>query len=130
MDNGSRLSKSRFASRIRGKDFILVEVGVNRFFGEGNNIGVDFAGGDYIVFLNNDAFVEPGWIEALADSMRSDPEVAAVGPMFLYPDGRVQEVGSMALPTGDVVQVGKGASGDRTTSTHPVPSTSARRRAS
>ena len=34
---------------------------------------------------------------------------AAVGPMFLYPDGRVQEVGGLALPTGDVVQVGKGA---------------------
>ena len=29
--------------------------------------------------------------------------------MFLYPDGRVQEVGALALPTGDVVQVGKGA---------------------
>ena len=40
--------------------------------------------------------------------MRNDPMVAAVGPMFLYPDGRVQEVGGVALPTGDVVQIGKG----------------------
>ena len=84
-------------------------MGENRFFGEGNNIGVDAARGDYIVFLNNDAFVQPGWIEALSATMRSDPDVAAVGPMFLYPDGRVQEVGGLALPTGDVVQVGKGA---------------------
>ncbi len=75
-------------------DFVLVEVGENRFFGEGNNIGVDEALGDYIVFLNNDAFVEPGWIEALSATMESDPGVAAVGPMFLYPDGRVQEVGA------------------------------------
>ncbi len=90
-------------------DFALVDVGVNRFFGEGNNIGVDFAHGDYIVFLNNDAFVEPGWIEALSSTMRSDPTVAAVGPMFLYPDGRVQEVGGVIVPTGDAVQIGKGS---------------------
>ncbi len=90
-------------------DFVLVEVGVNRFFGEGNNIGVDYAHGDYIVFLNNDAFVQPGWIEALCSTMRSDPLVAAVGPMFLYPDGRVQEVGGVIVPTGDAVQIGKGA---------------------
>ena len=90
-------------------DFVLVEVGVNRFFGEGNNIGVDYAHGDYIVFLNNDAFVQPGWIEALSSTMRGDPLVAAVGPMFLYPDGRVQEVGGIIVPTGDAVQIGKGA---------------------
>ncbi len=110
VDNGSeREELSLLHDRQRHNDFTLVEVGENRFFGEGNNIGVDFAHGDYIVFLNNDAFVQPGWIEALADSMRNDPTVAAVGPMLLYPDGRVQEVGGMALPTGDVVQVGKGA---------------------
>ncbi len=41
--------------------------------------------------------------------MESDPSIAAVGPMFLYPDGRVQEVGGIALATGDVVQIGKGS---------------------
>jgi O-antigen biosynthesis protein len=109
VDNGSRPNELAILRR-RGRkgDFTLVEVGANRFFSEGNNIGVEFASGDYIVFLNNDAFVQPGWIEALTKTMRDDPEVAAVGPMFLYPDGRVQEVGSMALPTGDVVQIGKG----------------------
>jgi O-antigen biosynthesis protein len=109
VDNGSRPEElAILRRRHRTRDFTLVEVGANRFFSEGNNIGVEFAGTDYIVFLNNDAFVEPGWIEALSSTMRDDPEVAAVGPMFVYPDGRVQEVGSMALPTGDVVQIGKG----------------------
>jgi O-antigen biosynthesis protein len=109
VDNGSRPEELAILRRRHRKgDFTLVEVGANRFFSEGNNIGVEFARADYIVFLNNDAFVEPGWIEALSATMRDDPDVAAVGPMFLYPDGRVQEVGSMALPTGDVVQVGKG----------------------
>jgi GT2 family glycosyltransferase/glycosyltransferase involved in cell wall biosynthesis len=110
VDNGSDVDQlDILRMRHAEDDFVLVEVGENRFFGEGNNIGVDRALGDYIVFLNNDAFVEPGWIEALSATMETDPGVAAVGPMFLYPDGRVQEVGGLALPTGDVVQVGKGA---------------------
>jgi GT2 family glycosyltransferase/glycosyltransferase involved in cell wall biosynthesis len=110
VDNGSSSDQvAALRKRHTRGGFTLVEVGVNRFFGEGNNIGVDFADTDYIVFLNNDAFVQPGWIEALASTMRSDPGVAAVGPMFLYPDGRVQEVGGVALPTGDAVQIGKGA---------------------
>jgi GT2 family glycosyltransferase/glycosyltransferase involved in cell wall biosynthesis len=110
VDNGSdpdELSILR-EQHARG-GFALLEIGKNRFFGEGNNIGVDNARGEYVVFLNNDAFVQPGWIEALSSTMRDDADVAAVGPMFLYPDGRVQEVGAIALPTGDVVQVGKGA---------------------
>jgi GT2 family glycosyltransferase/glycosyltransferase involved in cell wall biosynthesis len=110
VDNGSTDAElAILRQRHRRNDFVLVEVGINRFFGEGNNIGVDFAHGDYIVFLNNDAFVQPGWIEALCSTMRSDPLVAAVGPMFLYPDGRVQEVGGIIVPTGDAVQIGKGA---------------------
>ncbi len=110
VDNGSDPAELAILhERHAQADFVLVEVGVNRFFGEGNNIGVDHAHGDYIVFLNNDAFVQPGWIEALCSTMRSDPLVAAVGPMFLYPDGRVQEVGGVIVPTGDAVQIGKGA---------------------
>ncbi len=109
VDNGSDHEQLVILRRRhRRGGFELVEVGVNRFFGEGNNIGVDFATGDYIVFLNNDAFVQEGTIDTLASTMRDDPTVAAVGPMFLYPDGHVQEVGGVALPTGDVVQIGKG----------------------
>jgi len=110
VDNGSNPEEVAIlrTRKAHQDDFTLVEVGINRFFGEGNNIGVDFATSDYIVFLNNDAFVQPGWIEVLASTMRDDPTVAAVGPMFLYPDGRVQEVGGVALATGDVMQVGKG----------------------
>jgi GT2 family glycosyltransferase/glycosyltransferase involved in cell wall biosynthesis len=110
VDNGSTAAElSILRQHHHDENFVLVEVGINRFFGEGNNIGVDFAHGDYIVFLNNDAFVQPGWIEALCDTMRADPLVAAVGPMFIYPDGRVQEVGGIVVPTGDSVQIGKGA---------------------
>ena len=110
VDNGSTDEEVAILRKDhRSRRFTLVEVGENRFFSEGNNIGVDHTSTDYIVFLNNDAFVHPGWIETLAATMGGDPSIAAVGPMFLYPDGRVQEVGGIALATGDVVQIGKGS---------------------
>ena len=112
VDNGSRPRELSILRRKRhrmGKKTRLVEVGANRFFGEGNNIGAEEATGKYVAFLNNDAFVEPGWLEAMAETMAADPQVAAVGAMLLYPNGLVQEVGALLLPTGDAVQVGKGA---------------------
>ncbi len=110
VDNGSAEDEVAILKKHSLKrHFTLVEVGENRFFSEGNNIGVDHASTDYIVFLNNDAFVHPGWIETLSATMEGDSSIAAVGPMFLYPDGRVQEVGGVAIATGDVVQIGKGS---------------------
>jgi len=51
------------------------------------------ASGDVLLFLNNDTQVAtPGWIEELLqEALR--PEVGAVAPMLLYPDGRVQHAG-------------------------------------
>lgn len=51
------------------------------------------AKGDLLVFLNNDTeAISRGWIEELlGEALR--PEVGAVAPMLLYPDGRVQHAG-------------------------------------
>jgi O-antigen biosynthesis protein len=109
VDNGSRQEELDVLRAVVEHPARLVEVGCNRYFGEGNNIGAEQATGDYLVFLNNDAFVEPGWLDEMAWAMATDPEVAAVGAMLLYPDGRVQEVGGLVLPTGNAAQIGKGA---------------------
>lgn len=109
VDNGSRPENVAPLRALVGERTRLIEVGANRFFGEGNNIGAETATGEYVVFLNNDAFVERGWLDEMARAMEEDERVAAVGPMLLYPDGRVQEVGALVLPNGDAVQVGKGA---------------------
>lgn len=49
--------------------------------------------GDYILLLNNDAQVCKGAIDALCAALDADPEVGAVGPRFLFPNGRLQEAG-------------------------------------
>lgn len=90
----------------------LVCVGVNRFFGEGNNIGFEAARGRYVVFLNNDVTVTPGWLAPLIDRLEADASMGATGPMMIYPDGRLQEAGAQIQADGSSEQFGKGGNPD------------------
>ncbi|RXH16962.1 glycoside hydrolase family 99-like domain-containing protein [Bradyrhizobium guangzhouense] len=49
--------------------------------------------GDYVLFLNNDAQILPGCIDEMVAVLDENPNVAAVGPKILYPNGRLQEAG-------------------------------------
>jgi GT2 family glycosyltransferase/glycosyltransferase involved in cell wall biosynthesis len=63
--------------------------------------------GDYLVFLNNDTLLQPGWVEALRETYRRNPGTGAVGGKLLYPDGTLQEAGSVLFQDGTGVNVGK-----------------------
>ncbi len=105
----------------------IVPLGVNRYFGEGNNLGAEAATGDFLVFLNNDAFVHPGWIESLASAMEDDPGVAAVGPNVPLP--RWSDPGGrrgIVLPNGEVARSARGRRGFPITTPNRAMSTSAR----
>jgi GT2 family glycosyltransferase/glycosyltransferase involved in cell wall biosynthesis len=90
----------------------IIPLGVNLFFGEANNIGVEAARGRYVCLLNNDAFVSPGWLAPLVEILKSNPKAGAVGPCFRYPDGSLQEAGALVNPDGSIIQLGKGGRGD------------------
>ena len=109
VDNGSPREIVDNLSAAVADKARMIAIGTNRHFGEGNNIGVEEATGDYVLLLNNDAYVEEDCVAQLVGTLSRRPDASAVGPMFLYPSGLVQEVGGLVLPTGDVVQVGKGA---------------------
>jgi GT2 family glycosyltransferase/glycosyltransferase involved in cell wall biosynthesis len=71
------------------------------------NRAAAMCGGDYLVFLNNDTLLEPGWFDALRDTFRRYPDAGAVGGKLLYPDGTLQEAGSVLFEDGSAVNVGK-----------------------
>ncbi len=57
------------------------------------NLGVQEAGTEYVILLNNDTLViSPDWIEAMLEYGQR-PDVGAVGARLLFPDGRVQHEG-------------------------------------
>jgi GT2 family glycosyltransferase len=68
----------------------------NRGFGSANNQGIDVATKPYTLFLNSDAYAEPGAIDRLALEMEEEG-VAAAGGRLLNPDGSLQNSSANAL---------------------------------
>ncbi|MPY96149.1 MAG: glycosyltransferase, partial [Acidimicrobiia bacterium] len=50
-----------------------------------NNVGLaDLDGVDYVALVNNDAFVEPGWLAPLVDALEDDAGVGAACPKLVF----------------------------------------------
>lgn len=65
----------------------ILELESNRFFGGGNNAGLQWAqekGLEYVIFLNNDTTVEPDFIEPLLGGFKSTSNVGMVAPLMCY----------------------------------------------
>jgi len=94
----------RILSRHPAVRFIKPEE--NRFFGEGNNLGIDAARGGHVLFLNNDCFLHPDFGEACAAILRAGDD-PAFGAVLYFPDGTIQEAGGLVSDCGQVIQRGK-----------------------
>lgn len=65
-----------------------------------NNYGASFAGGDYLILLNNDIeIITEDWMEELL-SVCQRPEVGIVGAKLYYPDDTIQHAGIMVAVGG------------------------------
>jgi len=77
------------------ENITVVRDGVNRGFLLNCNNAATFAKGKYILFLNNDTSVQPGWLSSLTDLMERDEQIGIAGSKLVYPDGRLQEAGGI-----------------------------------
>ncbi|HZH31317.1 MAG TPA: glycosyltransferase [Pyrinomonadaceae bacterium] len=98
---------AHFAGLVR-----VIRNAENRGFVDACNQGAAVARGEHLVFLNNDTVVLPGWLAALRETAEGDASVGAVGSMFLYEDGRVQEAGAGVWRNGAAFHYGWGGSPD------------------
>ncbi len=62
----------------------------NEGFTKGNNQGIAASDGRFILLLNPDTEVVEDALGRMVTYMEEHPEVGALGPQLLYPDGRVQ----------------------------------------
>ena len=75
---------------------------VNAGFAHSCNQGARLARGRYLLFLNNDTEVHPGWLPPMVDILDKRADVAMVGCKLLFPNGTIQHGGvvfSYAGPT-------------------------------
>ncbi|NLG80400.1 MAG: glycosyltransferase [Firmicutes bacterium] len=92
VDNGSTDGS---ADRIE-REFPSVNVVVNpsnMSFSCACNRGAGEATGKYLVFLNNNTQVLPGWLEELVSAADADASIGIVGSKLLFPDGTLQHAG-------------------------------------
>jgi hypothetical protein len=67
-------------------EIIFIQSPVNLGFAGGNNLGIRKAKGEYLLFINNDTVVEPGFLEPLVAKFEADSKIGAVSPKIKYFD--------------------------------------------
>lgn len=90
----------------------IVRSSVNRGFGGGCNLGAAHARGEFLMFLNDDAIVQPGWLDPLLETMARHPEAGAVGSKLVTSGGRIVEAGQVVWSDGTSVGLGVGTRAD------------------
>lgn len=71
----------------------------NLGFAGGNNLGIKESTGKYLLFLNNDTEVDPGFLEPLVALFETNPKAGAASSKLIYynSDNIIQYVGSTSL---------------------------------
>jgi len=87
----------------------LVRAEANLGFAGGCNLGVAAARGEYFVLLNDDVVVAHRWLDWLVATADANSNAGAVGSLILFPDGTVQEAGSIIWSDGSTMPVGRHA---------------------
>jgi len=80
VDNGSGPETLRALAAIDDPHVRVVYNQTNRGFAGGNNDGIANARGDFVIVLNNDVIVSPGWADGLLDAFRRIPGLGISAP--------------------------------------------------
>ncbi|RCS31497.1 glycosyltransferase [Rhodanobacter denitrificans] len=71
------------------------------------NAGAAMARGEFLLFLNNDTQVTPGWMDGLLDCFAERADCGVAGSRLVYPDGRLQEAGGLVFADGSCWTTGR-----------------------
>jgi GT2 family glycosyltransferase len=101
VDNASRDGSADYAASAYPQVKVIRNEG-NHGFGAGNNLGAAEAQGQYLVFLNPDTVVEPGWLDQLVAALEADPRagMATAKILLLADPGRINTCGNDVHYTG------------------------------
>lgn len=105
IDDGSSDVTSSVLSHCKQLHYIRNEE--NLGFLRSCNKSAAAARGEYLVLLNNDTMVLPGWLDAMIDTFTGHPGTGLVGSKLLYPDGSLQEAGGVMWADASGINFGR-----------------------
>jgi len=108
VDDGSTDGTAEYLSQCSG--IVVVTHEKNQGFVGSVNDGAAAARGRYLLFLNNDTLVTPGWVAALLRTFDSRDNVGAVGSQLRAPDGTISEAGALVWRDGNGANFARGRS--------------------
>jgi O-antigen biosynthesis protein len=106
VDNNSRDETTLLLDRLRGVR--IIRNAENRNFLLAVNQAAKEARGDYVLLLNNEAQVLLGTLHCALKTIRSAPDIGAVGARLILLDGTLQEAGSIIWRDGSCLGYGRG----------------------
>lgn len=89
-------------ANVSYETIIINEIGKSYSYSKSVNMGLRASTGKYIVVMNDDAFVQKGWIEALIKEAK--PKVGIVGGKMVYPNGKINLCGGIIVWEKDTVR--------------------------
>lgn len=91
VDNASEDQTVEIVKKYSARKVKLIQSSTNAGFSKGNNLGVKYALGDYLLFINPDTeVIQKDAILNLLEILKSHPELGLVGPKLVLADGHVQ----------------------------------------
>ncbi len=91
VDNGSTDGTAAYVRLLKDKRFRVIGNETNLGFARAINQGIEAARGEYIVWLNNDCFVTPDWLDHMIAAVERAPWIGMVGP-FTNETSGVQKI--------------------------------------
>ena len=69
----------------------IVEASKNLGYGKGNNFGVRYATGEYLLIINPDNGLQPDTLERMIAVMEEDSTIGILAPKLVFPGGAVRD---------------------------------------
>jgi len=99
VDNSSQDGSADFVAK-NYPQIKLIRSAKNIGYGAGNNLGVSFAKGRYIVILNPDIVVEKGWLEELIKPLTSEERLITTPKILIHDGSLINTCGNLNHFTG------------------------------
>jgi GT2 family glycosyltransferase/SAM-dependent methyltransferase/glycosyltransferase involved in cell wall biosynthesis len=110
VDDASTDITHDYLPRVEG--LRVVQMKQNSGFIGAVNAGLNEARGRFVLLLNNDTVVLPGWLDALMRTIEVEENVGVVGAKLVYPDGTLQEAGGIIWRDGSGLNYGRGGNAE------------------